>query len=99
MRKLIKKFLHWVMREDEDGPKAERGVVISTRNHHRDELLKPIGVQFTVYAAEGGTVVETTMYDRKTDEHEHKLFIIPEGEPFGTHLDQIVTMERLRRWH
>ena len=62
-------------------------------------MLKPIGVQFTVYAAEGGTVIETTMYDRKSDEHEHKLYIIGESESFGTQLEQIVTMERLRRWH
>ena len=97
MRSLFKKFLHWALREDES--KAERGLVVATSRHHREEMLKPIGVQFTIYSAEGGTVIETTMYDRKTDEHEHKLYIIPEGESFGTHLEQIVTMERLRRWH
>ena len=97
MRKLLRRFFHWALREDNE-IKPERATVVSTR-HHREEMLKPIGVQFTVYAAEGGTVVETTMYDRKSDEHEHKLYIIAEGESFGTHLEQIVTMERLRRWH
>lgn len=97
MRKLLRKFFHWALRDDDREP--DRATVISTSRHHREEMLKPIGVQFTVYAAEGGTVIETTMYDRKSDEHEHKLYIIGESESFGTQLEQIVTMERLRRWH
>lgn len=98
MRKLLRKFFHWALRDD-DTREPDRGIVVSTSRHHREEMLKPIGVQFTVYAAEGGTVIETTMYDRKSDEHEHKLYIITDGESFGTQLEQIVTMERLRRWH
>ena len=98
MRKILKKFIHWIVKDDDDrhGLKAE--VVASVSGRHR-ELLRPNGVQFTVYAAEGGTVIETTMYDNKTDESKHKLYIVPENGNFGEQLEQIVTMERLRRWH
>lgn len=55
------------------------------------------GMTFTVYRANGGHVIETRTYNRKTDESDHSLHIITEDKDLGAELGQIITFEALRR--
>lgn len=99
MKQLLRKFVYWIMRDEKDEKEPAVLATVSARGRH-NEILKPTGLQFTVYAAEGGsTVIETSMYVRKDDDYQHKLFVITEGEDFGKQLGEIITMERLRRWN
>jgi hypothetical protein len=102
MRKLLKKFLHWALADTYENDIAEKSMVLSTgrrrRANHPDELSSN-GMSFNLYAAEGGTVIETKFYDRKNDETDHRLYIIPDGEDFSNVLGQIVSMERMKTWH
>ena len=53
-------------------------------------------IQFTVYSANGGRVVETRRYDKKTDRHTNGLYVINNDTDFGKEIDKIITMEALR---
>jgi len=53
-------------------------------------------IQFTVYNASGGRVVETRRYDKKTDRHTNGLYVINNDADFGKEIDKIITMESLR---
>jgi hypothetical protein len=53
-------------------------------------------IQFTVYNANGGRVVETRRYDRKTDRNTNGLYIITSEQDFGKEIDKIITMEALK---
>lgn len=53
-------------------------------------------LQFTVYVANGGRVVETRRYDKKTDRSNNGLYIIANDQDFGKEIDKIITMEALR---
>ncbi len=53
-------------------------------------------IQFTVYTANGGRVIETRRYDRKTDRHANGLYIITSDQDFGREIDKIITMEALK---
>jgi len=53
-------------------------------------------LQFTVYTANGGRVVETRRYDRKTDRSTNGLYVINNDADFGKEIDKIITMEALR---
>jgi hypothetical protein len=53
-------------------------------------------LQFTVYVANGGRVVETRRYDKKTDRSNNGLYIIANDQDFGHEIDKIITMEALR---
>ena len=64
-----------------------------TRAHRIDQH----GLNFTVYTADGGTVIELRRYDHRKDDHEHKLFVIHDDSDLGKELDRIITMEALRR--
>ena len=54
------------------------------------------GFRLQVYGASGGTIIETTKYDRKSDENRHSLHIVAEDKDLGEELSKIITMEQLR---
>ena len=49
-----------------------------------------------IYRANGGTIVETTTYDRQKDRHGSQLHIIGHDTDLGQGLSKIITMESLR---
>jgi CRISPR/Cas system CSM-associated protein Csm4 (group 5 of RAMP superfamily) len=53
-------------------------------------------LNFTIYVANGGRVVETRRYDKKTDRHTNGLYVINNDADFGKEIDKIITMESLR---
>jgi hypothetical protein len=53
-------------------------------------------INFTVYSASGGRVVETRRYDRKSDRYTNGLYIITGDQEFGREIDKIITMESLK---
>jgi hypothetical protein len=54
-------------------------------------------LHFTVYVANGGRVVETRRYDKKTDRSSNGLYVITNDVDFGHEIDKIITMESLRQ--
>lgn len=54
------------------------------------------GFRLNIYGASGGTIVETTKYDRKQDENRHSLHVVTEDKDLGEELAKIITMEQLR---
>ena len=53
-------------------------------------------IQFTVFTANGGRVVETRRYDRRTDRNTNSLYVITSEQDFGKEIDKIITMESLK---
>jgi hypothetical protein len=53
-------------------------------------------IQFTVYQANGGRVIETRRYDRQKDRHANGLYVITSDMDFGKEIDKIITMEHLK---
>jgi hypothetical protein len=54
------------------------------------------GFRLSVYGASGGTIIETTKYDRKSDENRHSLHVVTDDKDLGEALSKIITMEQLR---
>ena len=52
--------------------------------------------RLNIYGASGGSIIETTKYDRKSDENRHSLHIVTEDKDLGQELAKIITMEQLR---
>jgi hypothetical protein len=74
--------------------KLSRAMTISAGPTSIDQPERAI--QFTVYSASGGRVIETRRYDRKTDRSSNGLYIITSDQDFGRELDKIITMEHLK---
>jgi len=54
-------------------------------------------IQFTVYNANGGRVIETRRYNTKTDRNTNGLYVITSDQNFGSEIDKIITMEALKQ--
>lgn len=55
------------------------------------------GTNFTLYQANGGTVLELRHYDRKSDDNIYTLYVIPSDRDLGVEISHIITMESLKR--
>jgi len=54
------------------------------------------GMNFKVYRANGGYIIETKKYDKKHDEVNNKLHIVTDDKDLGQELGKIITFENLR---
>jgi len=53
-------------------------------------------LQFKIYNAIGGKVVEFSRYDRQKDRHLHDIYIIGKDEDFGAKIAKIAMLETLK---
>ena len=72
--------------------KMSRGNSISGRASIDSEPM----LQFKVYSAVGGKIVEFSRYDRKNDRHDYQVYIVGKDEDFGEKIAKISTLEVLR---
>jgi hypothetical protein len=65
----------------------------STKGHTpaTDESLN-----FKVYNAHGGKIVEFSRYDRRSERVDHELYIINKDQDFGERIAKIATFETLK---
>jgi hypothetical protein len=54
-------------------------------------------LNFSVYFADGGRVVQMNYYDKRNEQSTNRLYIITDDKDFGRELDKIITMEGIRR--
>ena len=109
-KKKIGFFKQWMLNSVKEAFDAERRSetniasgpdIISSRQmkigRHEPSIDQPErAIQFSVYTANGGRVIETRRYDRKTDRHASNLYVITSDQDFGKEIDKIITMEALR---
>lgn len=98
----------WMLKNLKEAVDAERGAnalrddVISMKQARGLQVGPPSidqperAIQFTIYSANGGRVVETRRYDRQKDRHTNGLYVITSDQDFGKEIDKIITMEALR---
>ena len=56
-----------------------------------------VGINFIMYSAIGGQVIQVRSYDRVQDRSNNSLYIITEKDNLGEELAQIITRENLTR--
>ena len=81
---------NWLMNDDE----LEYGNAIAVDREGPD--IQSQGFRLNVYSASGGTIIETTKYDRQKDDHKHSLYVVTDDKELGEELAKIITMESLR---
>lgn len=55
------------------------------------------GMNFTVYPANGGHVLEYQYYDQKTDRHTNSLHLVTADQDLGQVIGHAITLEMLKR--
>jgi len=81
---------NWLMNDDEEYSNQLISVDSEGPN------IQSQGFRLNVYSASGGTIIETTKYDRQKDDHRHSLHVVTEDKDLGEELAKIITLESLR---
>ena len=81
---------NWLMNDDE----LEYGNAIALDSEGPN--IQSQGFRLNIYSASGGTIIETTKYDRQKDDHKHSLHVVTDDKELGEELAKIITMESLR---
>lgn len=58
--------------------------------------LNSHGMNLKIYKASGGMVIETNIYDRRTDRNTSGLYVVTSEENLGAEISKIITMESLK---
>jgi len=85
----------------EDGSRGKNGNTLAEypqtmKLRAEPERFSTHGMTFTIYAANGGHVVEFRSYDPSTDRSVSSMHVIPEDQEFSDTISKIVTLECLR---
>lgn len=83
---------NWINNFDSDQPEqAKLSTVYPSNEPDHDKCLN-----FRVWFANGGKVIQTNKYDRLKDRNNTSMYVITEDQDFGREIDKIVTLEGLR---
>lgn len=88
----------WVRDDWENAGRYDQDCVVSPKNSMvggRD-INSDATLNFKVYNAIGGKIVEFSRYDRTSDRSEHQIYIIGKDEDFGEKIAKISTFEVLK---
>jgi len=91
MNWLKRKIRNWV-NDYENEAKASRATLVTADS----ESLSSEPLRLSIYRANGGTIVETRVYDRQKDRSQNQLHIVNNDQDLGEALSKIITMEALR---
>ncbi len=97
----MKWFNNWFekkCREAWESSKQEKELALPVGNliATRDNSINTHGLNFTVYRANGGYVIEHRSYDKKHDRNNSGLHIITDDKELGEEIGKIITFESLR---
>jgi len=95
----MKRFYRWlgrkirkVLNEDIKEIKAVDMITSETKSHG----IGGHGMNFTIHRADGGYIVETRTYHKKTEHYDHHLHIVTDDKDLGHELGKIITFANLR---
>ena len=93
--KWIKKKLYQWMKEanDEANSYAMKGLVAATDSSAIDD--NPV-LNFRIFSAQNGTILEFRHYDRKTDRNNTSTFIVGENEDVSEYVRKCLPMELMK---
>ena len=106
IKKLIKKIIEWAVRPEERAEDQPSMISSSSGVNYATAKIKSspssiedgsFGMNFTVYSATGGKVIQIRSYDPRTDRSLSTLYIITDKEDLGEELAQIITRESFTR--
>jgi len=95
MKWLKNKVIKWV-KEDWDSPREDTGMAIRARDFDAVPYEEDPILNFRVFSAVGGQVVEFRRYDRKTDRSESTTYIIHKDDDFGDKIAKVANLEMLK---
>ena len=92
-KKLVARWAQQGRNYEEENCKISTRLIGTVESASIDD--EPV-LNFKVYSAVGGKVVEFRRYDRKSDRSDTTTYIITNDQDFGERISKIATMEKLK---
>jgi hypothetical protein len=90
-----RKFMEWAKRAWEDSHEYSHGVPVAVKSDSHRIDVEP-QLNFKIYGATGGHIMEFGRYDRKSDRYDNQLYIISTDDDIGERVARIVNMEMMK---
>ncbi len=84
------------LKENKLENKLRRGMPIRERDSSGEQLSAK-GLRFTLYKSVGGHILETHVYDNRTDENRNTLYMIKEEDDFAKQVAQAIMLESMKQ--
>jgi len=92
-----KKFREWSKEAWESGKEiVESDIIIGASTGPTSMRSEPV-LNFTIYNAIGGKIVEFRYNDRKSDRTHTQMYIIGKDDDFGEKISKIATLEVMKQ--
>jgi hypothetical protein len=93
-------IIQWVRDDWENAKESVKYIsdtpkLLSSRDTDSLSEADPV-LNFRVFSAVGGKIVEFRRYDRQRDRHEVQTYIITNDQNFGERIAKIATMENIK---
>ena len=88
-----RKIITWV-RDDWNEASRSNSVIAVRDVEHRPEQ-QPV-LNFRIYSATNGQILEFSKYDRKNDQHTNTVYIIEKDKDIGEYVAKCLSMELLK---
>lgn len=92
MRWLKRKLAKWVNEYNNEPKPSREGILVG----EQDSVSSDSILNFRVFSAVGGRVVEFRHYDRKMDRNHTTTYIITNDQDFGERISKIATLEVMK---
>jgi hypothetical protein len=92
MQWLKRKIRRWL----DDSEDTRASINSSLKIRESDDISSDPILNFKVFSAVGGRIVEFRKYDRNRDRNETQTYIITNDQDFGERIAKIATMENLK---
>lgn len=96
MKWLKRKIRDWVLEANRESNIIESRSICESRDVEAQMCEADPILNFRVFGAVGGQVVEFRRYDRKTDRSSTTTYIIHKEDDFGDKISKIANMEMLK---
>ena len=89
-----RKFMEWSKRAWEDSQSENYSGAIAVKSDSSVDAEPQLN--FKIYGAMGGHVMEFRRYDKKTDRYDNQLYVISTDDDMGERIARIVNMEMMK---
>ena len=92
MKRLLRRWLQKILYDDTEN------MVPSSPSKIRSQVDEaPVRMNFCIYPADGGQVVEIERFDTRSRNHVMSVYLITNDEDFTQRLSRIITLEGLKQ--
>ena len=92
--KLRRRLLKWLSRDEDEGRVYS---VVSNDISASPNRPSKDGLNFVLYPAVGGHILECRHYDRRTDTNNNTLYMIHEDQNFADQVAKAIMLEMMKR--